>query len=87
MAAKPRQPEDEITAAEAAELDARFGGLSPQQIIAWSASEGFPGAIAAVSSFGADSAVLLNMIAEVDASLPVVFSSLSSTKRMRRGTL
>ena len=33
----------------------------------------FPGGIAAVSSFGADSAVLLHMIAEVDRSMPVLF--------------
>ena len=33
----------------------------------------FAGEIAAVSSFGADSAVLLNMIAGIDRSLPVIF--------------
>ena len=35
--------------------------------------EDFAGGIAAVSSFGADSAVLLHMIAQVDRSLPVLF--------------
>ena len=74
MGAKPRQPDGEaIAAAEAAGLDARFGGLTPQEIIVRSVRDGFPGAIAAVSSFGADSAVLLHMIAEIDASLPIVF--------------
>ncbi len=33
----------------------------------------FPGKIALVSSFGADSAVLLHMVAQIDASLPVLF--------------
>lgn len=74
MGAKQRQPDGEaIAAAEAAGLDARFAGLTPQEIIVRSVRDGFPGAIAAVSSFGADSAVLLHMIAEIDASLPIVF--------------
>jgi phosphoadenosine phosphosulfate reductase len=74
MVAKPRQPDGEaIAAAEAAGLDARFAGLTPQEIIVRSVRDGFPGAIAAVSSFGADSAVLLHMIAEIDASLPIIF--------------
>lgn len=75
MAARQRRPDmlaiDE-TAAEAAALDLRLGGLTPQAIIERSA-ERFAGAIAAVSSFGADSAVLLAMIAEVDRNLPVIF--------------
>ena len=33
----------------------------------------FPGRIALVSSFGAESAVLLHMVAEVDRDLPVIF--------------
>jgi phosphoadenosine phosphosulfate reductase len=33
----------------------------------------FPGKIALVSSFGADSAVLLHMVAEIDEALPVLF--------------
>ncbi|MBA3446808.1 MAG: phosphoadenylyl-sulfate reductase, partial [Pseudaminobacter sp.] len=54
-------------------LDALYGHLTPQEIIAHSAGQLFAGSIAAVSSFGADSAVLLRMIAEVDRSLPVIF--------------
>jgi len=72
MAAKLRRPDDEATA-QAADLDARLGGLPPQKIIERSLRDGFPGAIAAVSSFGADSAVLLHMIAEIDPELPIVF--------------
>ena len=57
---------------EAAELEALYGHLSPQEVIA-RAGALFAGAIAAISSFGAESAVLLHMIAEVDRTLPVVF--------------
>jgi len=76
MAPKPGQPdaEAEKAAAEhAALLDARYGELSPIEVIERSAQRYFAGEVAAVSSFGADSAVLLHMIAEVDRSLPVIF--------------
>lgn len=74
MPAKPRQPDaDAEAAALAADLDARFGELSPQEIIAISARDRFTGRIAAVSSFGADSAVLLHMIAGIDRALPIIF--------------
>ena len=53
-------------------LEALYGSLQPQEIIARSVEQDF-GGIAAVSSFGADSAVLLSMIAEVDRNLPVMF--------------
>lgn len=76
MLAKPRQPDAETfeqVLAEAAALDALYGNLAPQEIIARAANERFAGEIAAVSSFGADSAVLLHMIAAVDRKLPIVF--------------
>lgn len=76
MATKPRPPEalpsEAEARAQAAELQARFGGADPAHVIA-AAAEAFPDRIAAVSSFGADSAVLLHLIAEVDKSLPIVF--------------
>jgi phosphoadenosine phosphosulfate reductase len=58
--------------AEAAGLDAAYGHLPPREIIAFAVGH-FPGGIAAVSSFGADSAVLLHMVSEVDRNMPVVF--------------
>jgi phosphoadenosine phosphosulfate reductase len=74
MLAKPRPPEAEIEAlAEAASLDALYGHLPPERIIELAVRDHFAGEIAAVSSFGADSAVLLNMIAGIDRSLPVIF--------------
>jgi len=74
MLAKQRRPEPaDLAAAEAAELDALYGELSPQAIIERSIRDDFNGEIGAVSSFGADSAVLLHLIAEVDPALPIVF--------------
>jgi len=76
MAAKPRLPEadaEAAVAAEAAALDARYGHLTPPEIIERAALHDFAGGVAAVSSFGADSAVLLHMIAEIDHGLPVIF--------------
>lgn len=76
MLAKPGQPEvgsEAQVLAEAAALDALYGHLSPVEIIEHAATERFAGEIAAVSSFGADSAVLLHMIATVDRQLPVIF--------------
>jgi len=74
MLAKQRQPDPaEAAAAEAATLDALYGHLTPEEVIARAVQEDFVGDIAAVSSFGADSAVLLHMISRIDASLPIVF--------------
>ena len=53
-------------------LEALYGPLEPQEVIARALDQGL-GGVAAVSSFGADSAVLLKMIAEVDRNLPVFF--------------
>jgi phosphoadenosine phosphosulfate reductase len=71
MAAKPKPLDME---AEAQELERRYGHLEAEAIIEI-AVERFreEGGIATVSSFGADSAVLLNMVAGVDNSLPVLF--------------
>ena len=78
MEQKPRLPdEDEASesgiAAEAAGLDALYGHLPALEIIALSAEKLFEGGVGAVSSFGADSAVLLHLIAKVDRHLPIVF--------------
>jgi phosphoadenosine phosphosulfate reductase len=57
---------------EAVDLEARFGHWRPEALVELSIRR-FAGGIAAVSSFGADSAVLLDMIARIDRSLPIVF--------------
>lgn len=74
MEAKQRLPEADLdTIGEAAALDARFGGLEPHEIIGVARKRFGLGELAAVSSFGADSAVLLHLIARTDPDLPVVF--------------
>ena len=57
----------------AALLNARFAGLSAHDIVERAVFDLFPGRIALVSSFGAESAVLLHLVAEVDRTVPVVF--------------
>ncbi|WP_029058450.1 phosphoadenylyl-sulfate reductase [Stappia stellulata] len=56
----------------AARLAARFDGAPAEEVIA-AAREHFASGLALVSSFGAESAVLLHLAARVDASLPVLF--------------
>lgn len=74
MGALPKRPETAVDTVDlAAELERVFAGLRPQTIIDLAVSHYFQGVIAAVSSFGADSAALLHMIAEIDRALPVVF--------------
>lgn len=58
---------------EALALEARYGHLEPEQLIALSVEQFFPDQIAAVSSFGNGSAVLLHMIANIDRTLPIIF--------------
>lgn len=72
MLEKPAPLEVEALA-DADGLNALYGHLAPERIIEHAVQERFAGEIAAVSSFGADSAVLLDMIARVDPSLPVIF--------------
>ncbi len=60
-------------AAEARALSAEFEGAGAEEVLRAAARVHFPGEIALVSSFGADSAVLLHMAARVDRRLPVVF--------------
>lgn len=59
-------------AARAAELDAQLRDKSPQAVLD-AALQTFRGRIALVSSFGAESAVLLHMAAQIDPATPVLF--------------
>jgi phosphoadenosine phosphosulfate reductase len=52
-------------------LNLTWRNASAEDVIAGVASE-FPGQVALVSSFGAEAAVLLGMVAEVDRDLPVL---------------
>jgi phosphoadenosine phosphosulfate reductase len=52
-------------------LNIAFAGAAPQAVLRGALAE-FPGEVALVSSFGADSVVLLHMAAAVDRDLPVL---------------
>lgn len=54
-------------------LDRLFTGAPAQDLIAYTLSELAPGRTAVVSSFGADSAVLLHMVAKIAPDTPVIF--------------
>lgn len=73
-----------FTAADAAALEARFAGVSTQDMLAELLRGELHNRIAAVSSFGAESAVLLHMVAEVDRDVPVIFTN---TQKMFGETL
>ncbi|MBX3567382.1 MAG: phosphoadenylyl-sulfate reductase [Rhizobiaceae bacterium] len=73
MDATPALPDGQAAIDLAARLDALHQASTPQEIISAAVHDAFRGTIAAVSSFGADSAVLLHMIAQVDRALPIVF--------------
>lgn len=57
----------------AAHLSEQYGHLEGVDLLAPVLTQEFPGRIALVSSFGAEAAVLLSMVAEVAPSTPVVF--------------
>ena len=56
----------------ASRLGARFAAMDAGALLRLSIGDLFPGRIALVSSFGAESAVLLHMVAQVDPATPVV---------------
>ena len=58
---------------DAATLHERYGHLPADALLTAMRREAFPGRIALVSSFGADAAVLLDIVARVDPAIPVIF--------------
>ncbi|WP_340317786.1 phosphoadenylyl-sulfate reductase [Rhizorhabdus argentea] len=62
-----------FTATDVARLNARFEGVGTEETIRAVLGEKLLGAVAVVSSFGAESAVLLDLIARADPSTPVLF--------------
>ncbi len=62
-----------FTEGEVAGLDARFAGVPTGAMLAELLTGELRGRVALVSSFGAESAALLHMVAEVDRDVPVVF--------------
>jgi len=61
------------TPAYAAAWDRAFGRLDGEDLLEAMITRVFPGRIALVSSFGAEAAVLLDMVARIDRSVPVLF--------------
>lgn len=70
---RPKPAGAEIAEARARELDAGFGGRPAGEVIERAVRELFPGRLAVVSSFGAESAVLLDLVAEVSTAVPILF--------------
>lgn len=58
---------------DAIRLNHLFRGTDTREMLRGVITEGLAGDIAVVSSFGAESAVLLHLVAQVDRSLPVLF--------------
>ena len=56
-----------------ARLSAKFAGMDTRELMRLVIEDRFPRRIALVSSFGADSAVLLHMVAQIDKTTPVLF--------------
>jgi phosphoadenosine phosphosulfate reductase len=54
-------------------LSAAYAGLSPQAVLEAALTRDLRGRVALVSSFGAESVVLLHMVAEIDRATPVLF--------------
>jgi sulfate adenylyltransferase subunit 2 len=64
---------DSETDIRASDLNARHGHLDGLELLRAILIDEMPGQIALVSSFGAESAVLLAMAAEIDPAVPVIF--------------
>jgi phosphoadenosine phosphosulfate reductase len=73
-----------FTAADAAALQIRFAGVSAQAMLRELLTGELAGRAASVSSYGAESAVLLHMVAEIDKDVPVIFTN---TQKMFGETL
>jgi phosphoadenosine phosphosulfate reductase len=64
---------DDATSEKVETLNRRYRGLSAHDVVAISVEELFAGRIAAVSSFGSESVVLLHILSEIDPRVPVLF--------------
>ena len=62
-----------FTQADADALNARFEGVDALTMLKTVFAEGLAGKVAVVSSFGTESAVLLDLVARADKSVPVIF--------------
>lgn len=69
------QTSSQLSDADLAALNAEYEGQSPQAILQWLADnqDKTGGPVPLVSSFGADSVVLLHLVSQIDAGYPVLF--------------
>lgn len=67
------QVKQESRVPDAAWLQAQYGHLDGKDLLEVMIKEIFPGRIALVSSFGSESAVLIDMVAQVDKATPILF--------------
>lgn len=70
--------------ADAAALQIRFAGMPAAEMLRELLTGELAGRIASVSSYGAESAVLLHMVAQIDKDVPVIFTN---TQKMFGETL
>jgi phosphoadenosine phosphosulfate reductase len=73
-----------FTAADAAAMQIRFAGVPAADMLRDLLTGELAGRIASVSSYGAESAVLLHMVASIDRDVPVIFTN---TQKMFGETL
>ncbi|MCS6760971.1 MAG: hypothetical protein MO846_02470 [Candidatus Devosia symbiotica] len=64
---------DKLRALSILALNGMFDEMDAVGVLPQAATEMLPGDLAIVSSFGANSAVLLHLVAQVDPSLPIYF--------------
>jgi phosphoadenosine phosphosulfate reductase len=57
----------------ASRLEGKFAALKAETLLRLAIDDLYPGRIALVSSFGAESAVLLHMVSQIDKATPIVF--------------
>jgi phosphoadenosine phosphosulfate reductase len=73
-----------FTTHDAAAMQIRFAGVAAQDMLRELLTGELAGRIASVSSYGAESAVLLHMVAQIDRDVPVIFTN---TQKMFGETL
>ena len=61
------------TSSRLEQLQADYNELAALDLLRVMTQQEFPGRIAVVSSFGAESAILLHLLAQVDPTVPVLF--------------
>ncbi len=72
LVAQTQAPSPQVAGLDLAPLNARYETMSAQEILRHAIQEQFVDRITIVSSFGAESVILLHMISQIEPSLPVI---------------